>query len=191
MGKNRKHEDSEEKIRRKIRKLENKLKKRPRHTSYSSDSEPYNDIDPRSPSLQPTVMGDDTPNQWSRHNESVPQSVSPCSSVVEVTPVCDPMATTSGVAQHSIVPGISTENDITCAKDIQLAEDILQLLGDAPKAETALGAPIHKDVAHRWQKILVKSLEKEAKDKLIESYLVPSNRLVDPFWKKVLNGLFY
>ena len=60
-------------------------------------------------------------------------------------------------------------------EDPELSEDILLLLGDAPKEETPLGPTIHKDVASRWQEILAKGLSKEAKDKLLKDYLVPSN----------------
>lgn len=54
-------------------------------------------------------------------------------------------------------------------------EDILLLLGDAPKAETPMGPSIHKDVARRWQDILAKGLSKEVKENLLKDYLVPSN----------------
>lgn len=69
-------------------------------------------------------------------------------------------------------PGTSAESQ---SEDLQLDEDILQLLGDAPKAETPLGPPIHKDVASRWQNILEKGLSKEVKENLTKEYLVPSN----------------
>lgn len=58
---------------------------------------------------------------------------------------------------------------------MELDGDILQLLGDAPKPDAPLGPPIHKDVASRWQEILVKGLSKEVKDKMLTEYLIPSN----------------
>jgi hypothetical protein len=69
-------------------------------------------------------------------------------------------------------PGTSGENQ---SEELQLDEDILQVLGDAPKAEAPLGPPIHKDVASRWQNILAKGLSKEVKENLTKEYLVPSN----------------
>lgn len=60
-------------------------------------------------------------------------------------------------------------------EELELDEDILKMLGDAPKPETALGKSIHKDVAKRWNDILLKGLQKEVKEKLLEEYLVPSN----------------
>ncbi|KAI5639332.1 hypothetical protein NE865_08192 [Phthorimaea operculella] len=57
----------------------------------------------------------------------------------------------------------------------ELDDDILQILGDAPKVDTPLGDPIHKDLANRWQEILLKGLSKEMKDKISSEYLVPSN----------------
>lgn len=56
-----------------------------------------------------------------------------------------------------------------------LGDEILALLGDAPKSETVLGKPIHKDIAARWHEILIKGLPTETKDKLLKDYLVPSN----------------
>ncbi|XP_061704194.1 proline-rich protein 12-like [Cydia pomonella] len=60
-------------------------------------------------------------------------------------------------------------------KDQELGDDILLMLGDAPKPELALGDSIHKDVASRWHEILLKGLQKEVKEKLFQEYLVPSN----------------
>lgn len=59
--------------------------------------------------------------------------------------------------------------------ELELEDDILQLLGDAPKPETPLGRPVHKDIARRWQDILSKGLSKEVRDNIVKDYLVPSN----------------
>ncbi|KAI5638684.1 hypothetical protein NE865_08740 [Phthorimaea operculella] len=61
------------------------------------------------------------------------------------------------------------------AADIDLDDDILQILGDAPEPEDTLGEPLHKDVAARWLDIVKKGLNKEAKEQLSKDYLVPSN----------------
>lgn len=60
-------------------------------------------------------------------------------------------------------------------EDMELDEEILKLLGEAPKPDTALGKSIHKDIASRWHEILNKGLQKDLKEKLSQEYLVPSN----------------
>ncbi|XP_063368524.1 uncharacterized protein LOC134657308 [Cydia amplana] len=57
----------------------------------------------------------------------------------------------------------------------ELDDEILEVLGDAPKSEIKMGKPTHKDLASRWQEILDKGLVKETKDKLTEAYLIPEN----------------
>ncbi|XP_060807715.1 uncharacterized protein LOC132903429 [Amyelois transitella] len=56
-----------------------------------------------------------------------------------------------------------------------LDEDILGIFGEAPKEEVALGKPIHRDIASRWNDILAKGLTKEIKNNLIQGHLTPSN----------------
>lgn len=69
-------------------------------------------------------------------------------------------------------PGTSADGN---TGEIILDDDILLLLGDAPKTETTLGPSIHKDVARRWQDILAKGLSKEVKENILKEYLIPSN----------------
>ncbi|CAG4944439.1 unnamed protein product [Parnassius apollo] len=57
----------------------------------------------------------------------------------------------------------------------QLDEDILVLLGDAPKTETPIGPAIHKDTANRCQDILTKGLAKDVKESHLKTYLIPFN----------------
>lgn len=68
-----------------------------------------------------------------------------------------------------------TDETTSSLEDIELDEEILKLLGDAPKPDSALGKSIHKDIASRWKEILTKGLQKEVKDKILQDYLVPSN----------------
>lgn len=46
----------------------------------------------------------------------------------------------------------------------ELDDEILQLLGDVPKPEVALGPAVHKNIATRWQEILKNGLQKETKE---------------------------
>lgn len=60
-------------------------------------------------------------------------------------------------------------------EDTQLEDDILQILGEPPQPEIALGKNIHKDIASRWQEILIKGLPRELKEPLLKKYLKPAN----------------
>ncbi|CAG5010338.1 unnamed protein product [Parnassius apollo] len=73
----------------------------------------------------------------------------------------------------SPTPGTSAGSEISqpMMLEVQLDEDVLVLLGDAPKTETPMGPAIYKDIANRWQDIL----EKGVKESLLKNYLIPSN----------------
>lgn len=58
-----------------------------------------------------------------------------------------------------------------------LDDNILTLLGDAPKEPSPLGPDIHTDIATRLQEVLQNGLKKELKQKIIEDYPVPANCL--------------
>lgn len=103
----------------------------------------------------------------------------------------EPVAGPSGVALHRArappmsagpnpSPASATEAapEVPCTSevaDLALNEDVLLLLGDAPEPEIDFGKPIHKDIASRWQEILIKGLPKEVMDKLLKEYLIPKN----------------
>ncbi|XP_060806451.1 uncharacterized protein LOC132903110 [Amyelois transitella] len=59
--------------------------------------------------------------------------------------------------------------------DSELDNEILVLLGSAPKIDNKFGKPTHKDLASRWQDILSKGLSKDEKDRLLNEYLIPEN----------------
>lgn len=61
------------------------------------------------------------------------------------------------------------------AEQVNLDNDVLELLGEAPEPECKLGKPIHKDVAARWLDIIKKGLNKESKEQLAKDYLIPEN----------------
>lgn len=117
-----------------------------------------------------------------QYEEEPPHAVSPYPVSPRASP--QPVATSPPPAPQPAPappppsqPGTS-EDKTTCAEtaeEVELDEDILLLLGDAPKAETPMGPSIHKDVARRWQDILAKGLSKEVKENLLKDYLVPSN----------------
>lgn len=72
--------------------------------------------------------------------------------------------------QHQLEPTIEDKSD-----ELELGDDILELLGDAPIPESPLGPPIHKDIARRWQDTLTKGLAKDVKESLMMNYLIPIN----------------
>ncbi|KAL0822732.1 hypothetical protein ABMA28_004749 [Loxostege sticticalis] len=83
----------------------------------------------------------------------------------------------------SQLPGPSSSTDLqdfipsTSISDTEkeLDDDILQLLGDAPKTESPRGPPINKHVANIWSNILAKGLKTEDKVQIMDLYSVPEN----------------
>ncbi|XP_049865489.1 H/ACA ribonucleoprotein complex non-core subunit NAF1-like [Pectinophora gossypiella] len=179
MGKKRKHADSDEDyIRRKIRRLEEKLINKAKRnrviyssdddlSSQSSDSPPPMEAECESP--LPVIVHAPASPPSQPESPPPPDSPPPPPPSPLLPPPKPPLPppTASIIADHN-----ATAETIVAE---ELEGDILQLLGDAPRCETALGPPIHKDVASRWQEILVKGLLKDTKEKLLEEYLVPSN----------------
>jgi hypothetical protein len=83
------------------------------------------------------------------------------------------------IEPESPKPGPSTAPDTEPAlnrgEEIELEEAVLNILGEAPQSDLALGKNIHKDIAARWQEILLKGLPRELKDTIMKKYLVPEN----------------
>lgn len=98
-------------------------------------------------------------------------STAPCIDVAEPA-ASPPAAGTSAEGNQTLEPGTSTAVE---EQDPVLDQEILALLGEAPKVETNFGKATHKDLASRWQDILQKGLPKEGKDKLLQEYLIPEN----------------
>ncbi|XP_045497532.1 uncharacterized protein LOC123695669 [Colias croceus] len=170
MGKKRKHEKTDEEIRRKIKKLENRLAKRANQST--SDSSEENMISEPLDVPSPGSLYCQSPLRDHQFDEA-PRPLSPCPplSPQEIAPRPDSPRPDEVVEPQ---PGTSVDNDKQ-NEELELGEDVLQLLGDAPKTDTSLGPAIHKDVASRWQDILSKGLPKEIKDILYKEYLVPNN----------------
>ncbi|XP_028178029.1 uncharacterized protein LOC114365611 [Ostrinia furnacalis] len=57
----------------------------------------------------------------------------------------------------------------------ELHEDILNILGPDTTTEKPFGDNLHKDVASRWQHILLNGLSKENRSDLLKTYLPPEN----------------
>jgi hypothetical protein len=103
-----------------------------------------------------------------------PHSVSPQPAASQQDPV-RPASPQPGPSSAPDQPVQSADPVTSSLEDVELDEDVLNLLGDAPKTDKPLGKVIHKDVASRWQEILNKGLSKDIKDKLAQEYLVPNN----------------
>ncbi|CAH0727226.1 unnamed protein product, partial [Brenthis ino] len=153
MGKKRKRDKSEESIRKKIRKLENKLQNRRRIIS--------SDEDIQSPCEDQFLQAD-----------KMTGVLTPCDAP------CSPHTVETHNCEHQdgsqLFPADPATEPIKTVDD-KLDEGILEILGNAPEPDTTLGKPIHKDIAARWIEVLKKGLNKEQKDLLAKEYLVPSN----------------
>lgn len=79
---------------------------------------------------------------------------------LEVTDIPEIPVPDSGIPEAEVVP---------------IAPEILSALGEHSDDTPEFGENIHENLAQRWQPILKKGLPKEAKDKLLKEYLVPSN----------------
>ncbi|XP_063541959.1 uncharacterized protein LOC134750664 [Cydia strobilella] len=186
MGKRKNEEDE---IRRKIKKLETKLLRRTRGRSrilYSSDS---SETDGKYDMIVDSEARQDRCSSPRGHVAAPPPPRAAASSPTPAPdspqqPPPQPPTQQEPPRPASPRPGPSSAPDLpetqpqvlsSSAQDQELDDDILLMLGDAPRPELALGDSIHKDVASRWHEILLKGLQKEVKEKLFQEYLVPSN----------------
>lgn len=85
-------------------------------------------------------------------------------------PTPPPPPTTAVAGQSTQLPEMQTEKAVP-----QLDQDILDLLGETPSKEKALGPKIHNDLSVRWNHILTSGLQKETRKELLEKYLIPEN----------------
>ncbi|XP_063618327.1 uncharacterized protein LOC134806605 [Cydia splendana] len=171
MGK-RKEELRDDEIRRKIQKLENKLAKKParRRIIYSSSDSSAESDDAANQvaarKVTTVAMVHDEASQNSPRVTS-PRAVSP-------PPPRSPQDMPSPPEQPTPAQ-TDTETEEPNPEEQQLDDEILSLLGDAPKSDHQFGPPMHKDIASRWQEILLKGLDKETKEKLLKQYVIPKN----------------
>ncbi|KAL4710273.1 hypothetical protein ACJJTC_003553 [Scirpophaga incertulas] len=150
----RKREDDYDKILKKLKKLEEKLRKRCRSRSKSSDSRSrsksqerqYNDV---------TGMLDGSPVQSSAFAGEAYGSH-------DVEPTGTESAPTVAIAEN-------LDHEMT------LDSTILEILGEDPTISNSYGEEIHKDLAVRLEHVVTNGLTKELRKELCEKYLLPNN----------------
>ncbi|XP_048488805.1 uncharacterized protein LOC119691882 [Plutella xylostella] len=178
MGKKRRRENSEERIRRKIQKLEGKLQKRRVRVIYSSDDEPER---PRGPTPDVARPGSPTDAEvwaFSPTPSPPPEPVPPPDEPSPAAPPAPPPPPPSPPPGPSSAPEPQLPTPCASAEETpqaDLDDEVLRLLGEAPESETVFGKAVHKDIAARWTEIIKKGLTKEAKDKIFKDYYVPEN----------------
>lgn len=72
-------------------------------------------------------------------------------------------------------PPIEDDENVGENNDEELNPDILEILGTDPSTEKVYGEDLHKDIAPRWQHILLNGLSKENRSELLKNYLPPQN----------------
>ncbi|KAJ8710238.1 hypothetical protein PYW07_009604 [Mythimna separata] len=98
----------------------------------------------------------------------------PCrSSSRQYTPPPPPSATETVVMEESI--NINETEAANYTENDQLPEEFLLALGKEGEEKEEFGDPIRPELALRWTKIMSEGLGKDARDKLIEKYPIPSN----------------
>ncbi|KAL0861714.1 hypothetical protein ABMA27_009195 [Loxostege sticticalis] len=182
MGK-RKHKDSQDYLRRKIRKLEKRLR---RYSSEDSD-------DCKSPVR--SRYEDESPTRIEIESDaSSPQSnIRSAVHVVEIHNEDPPMknslpeATTSRTVTASYPSGVdpapsTSQQNITApaGTDIEpinpsIPVDILEALGNPKGKQEVFGPKIQDELSKRWGRILCEGLNKDQKKDLLEKILVPEN----------------
>ncbi|XP_061722981.1 uncharacterized protein LOC133529300 [Cydia pomonella] len=178
--------DDDEYIRNKIKKLERRLWQKSRRRiriTDSSDNDSSGEDRSVSADIEPRASRRASAGQGSQQSASPVPGTSHKEQTAAAQPSRDPVRPTSpqpgpSSAPDQYVPAEPAdppEPAPSSLEDIKLDEDVLNLLGEAPKLDTPLGKGIHKDVACRWQEVLNRGLQKEVKDKLTEEYLIPNN----------------
>ena len=82
----------------------------------------------------------------------------------------------NGEEGNSSVKDKPIENEVEILEiDAPLDDIILGVLGEAPLEKPEFGAPIHSEVAPRWDGILLTGLQKQQIEQLRSKYLIPSN----------------
>ncbi|KAL4701893.1 hypothetical protein ACJJTC_011684 [Scirpophaga incertulas] len=179
----RKREDDYDKILKKLKKLEEKLRKRCRSRSKSSDSRSrsksqerqYNNV---------TGMLDGSPVQSSAYAgeaygshdvEPVEERAFMPSEIV--TPAIIPM--TGAPASTTVDIGTESAPTVAIAENLDhemtLDSTILEILGEDPTISNSYGEEIHKDLAVRLEHVVTNGLTKELRKELCEKYLLPNN----------------
>ncbi|KAL0883636.1 hypothetical protein ABMA27_015764 [Loxostege sticticalis] len=144
MGKRRYHDDEEDYLAQKMRKLQRKMAKvRRRRQKSSSSSDEISESDHYALSPEASIIAD-APSQ-----EPIPPDESKEPEIIELD------------------PGPS--------EPLELAPEVLSMLGDAPEKEDVCGPSIHKDIACRWTEILKNGLKEESIKNALKSHELPEN----------------
>ncbi|KAL4716249.1 hypothetical protein ACJJTC_004743 [Scirpophaga incertulas] len=154
----RKGNDKYDRLMRKLKKIEKKIRKK---GVSNSDSESEN-IPPSSSSAGENTAA--TPpllvEEWTDlHTEELPEVIEP---QVDLT-------NTDTVQTQG-------EQDVICDElNEQLDLDILEILGEDPSSDVKYGSEIRKELACRLQHITTAGLTKECRKELLGKYLIPAN----------------
>ncbi|XP_049868910.1 uncharacterized protein LOC126368799 [Pectinophora gossypiella] len=181
MGK-RRHKKDQKEIRRKIRRLEKKLR-RNEDTDHSSRSPSVSsEYDNRYWSADEIEEGYQDEPLDNEHLD-MERDVSPVVNVPSPRPsssrnldIAPPTDVTLDV--DAPVRPASTPADPSEPSTSAVPEEILCMLGEAKKIEQALGEKIPPEISERWGKILLDGLAKEQKNMLTEKTLIPENFLL-------------
>ncbi|KAL0869904.1 hypothetical protein ABMA27_006103 [Loxostege sticticalis] len=170
-----------DRILRKVKKLESKLKKRRRlSSSASEESGRHSDSYYDEYEQYADMPGDDITNEVYDDSQSDPaEPIAGPSTLLSVTaPTTVSTVEPAASAQAGPSITITEEAQVTPTADeniLTLDPDILQLLGEDPTNQRNYGDSLHKDIASRWTHILVNGLSKETQMELMKCYLPPEN----------------
>ncbi|CAK1601011.1 unnamed protein product [Parnassius mnemosyne] len=164
MGNKRKKEECKnDKILKKIRKLEKKLSQKKRVLRLPSSS-----------SVTPNRTGNEINNEM--------QDITIDDGIMGQPDLLLSPSMTAAVPMVTEITSEPGPSSVPHTMEVELDESILSLLGDAPQSAIQLGPPVYKDIASRWQDILLRGLKEDTKLKLLSDYVIPNNldRLISP-----------
>nr|CAI5849321.1 unnamed protein product [Callosobruchus analis]CAI5849796.1 unnamed protein product [Callosobruchus analis] len=67
------------------------------------------------------------------------------------------------------------QDTVVIHNDVQLPDDVLDMLGEAPNPTPSDAGSIHSALAERWLHTITQGLAEEEKEKLIQKYKTPAN----------------
>ncbi|XP_059060144.1 uncharacterized protein LOC131853301 [Achroia grisella] len=164
MGNKRKREKEEARIMKKMRKLEQKLHRRRR--ILSSDDNVSSEQLTTVPSIPNSI-------EMSPSQQEIALDMPDLMSPLPQSPNVDPVVT--GLNPSPVPDKEEINVYVNTPEEMQLEDDILQILGEAPQPDIKFGKNIHSNIASRWEDILIKGLPKEAKDIILKRYFIPAN----------------
>ncbi|CAG9138030.1 unnamed protein product [Plutella xylostella] len=163
----------------KIKKYMDKDRRKRRRLRLSSSSDDFPENDYRSETLvldrdqeaiietmdPPPDLRDDlrTGSAEPPSEDAVDLIIEPTATATEPPPATDP----------AVADQPTGAEPTTSTTDVD--PDILQALGEATDVGPTFGEEIHQTLCQLWQPLLKKGMSKEAKDKILKQYLVPSN----------------